>query len=86
MKQIARPMYSNPPLHGALLVSKILHDKDLKPQWFQVGVAGLVGLGSKNSKQSGSGRSWVMKQIGRQGCKAWCQASGEDGSRLGWWT
>lgn len=38
MKQIARPMYSNPPLHGALLVSKILHDKDLKPQWFQVGL------------------------------------------------
>lgn len=36
MKLIARPMYSNPPLHGALLVSKILHDADLKQQWYQV--------------------------------------------------
>jgi aspartate aminotransferase len=38
MKLIARPMYSNPPLHGALLVSKILHDGDLKQQWYQVGI------------------------------------------------
>lgn len=30
--------YSNPPLHGALLVSQILHDKDLKQQWYKVGV------------------------------------------------
>jgi aspartate aminotransferase len=37
MKLIARPMYSNPPLHGALLVSKILHDNDLKQTWYQVG-------------------------------------------------
>jgi aspartate/tyrosine/aromatic aminotransferase len=39
MKLIARPMYSNPPLHGALLVSKILHDADLKQTWYQVGIA-----------------------------------------------
>jgi aspartate aminotransferase len=37
MKLIARPMYSNPPLHGALLVSKILQDADLKQTWYQVG-------------------------------------------------
>ncbi len=36
MKNVARPMYSNPPLHGALLVSKILSDKALKAQWYQV--------------------------------------------------
>lgn len=36
MKNIARPMYSNPPLHGALLVAKILHDPDLKQQWYKV--------------------------------------------------
>jgi aspartate aminotransferase len=35
MKNIARPMYSNPPLFGALLVAKILHDADLKKQWFE---------------------------------------------------
>jgi aspartate aminotransferase len=34
VKLVARGMYSNPPLHGALIVSKILHCKDLKAQWF----------------------------------------------------
>ena len=38
MKLIARPMYSNPPLHGALLVSKILQDKALKAMWYLVSV------------------------------------------------
>ncbi len=33
MQSIARPMYSNPPLHGALLVNEILGNKDLKQQW-----------------------------------------------------
>lgn len=33
---IARPMYSNPPLHGALLVSTILKDNELKQQWYKV--------------------------------------------------
>ncbi len=31
---IARPMYSNPPLHGALLVHSILSDPALKQQWW----------------------------------------------------
>ena len=29
-------MYSNPPLHGALLVSEILKDSELKQQWYKV--------------------------------------------------
>jgi len=33
LQQIARPMYSNPPLHGALIVSTILGDPDLKALW-----------------------------------------------------
>lgn len=33
LQLIARPMYSNPPVHGALLVSTILGDSDLKAQW-----------------------------------------------------
>eukprot|EP00850_Spirogloea_muscicola_P004358 SM000018S03723 [mRNA] locus=s18:1045783:1048302:+ [translate_table: standard] len=33
LQQIARPMYSNPPVHGAMLVSKILADSDLKELW-----------------------------------------------------
>lgn len=32
LQAIARPMYSNPPLHGALLVKEILGDAALKQQ------------------------------------------------------
>jgi len=35
MKAIARPMYSNPPLHGAALVNTVLSDPQLKAQWFK---------------------------------------------------
>lgn len=33
MKMVIRPMYSSPPLHGALLVSKILGDPGMFNQW-----------------------------------------------------
>lgn len=33
LQMVARPMYSNPPVHGALLVSTILEDPLLKAQW-----------------------------------------------------
>ena len=36
MKAIARPMYSNPPLHGAALGSTVLIDAALKKQWLGV--------------------------------------------------
>ena len=36
MKLVARPMYSNPPVHGALLVKTILQDPALKARWFEV--------------------------------------------------
>ncbi|WIA37238.1 hypothetical protein OEZ86_014186 [Tetradesmus obliquus] len=72
MKLIARPMYSNPPLHGALLVSKILHDADLKQQWYQeVGVMAarikdMRGLLRQNLQQLGSPHNWqhITDQIG----------------------
>ena len=35
LQQLARPMYSNPPLHGALVVSTILGDPDLKNLWLK---------------------------------------------------
>jgi len=35
LQQIARPMYSNPPVHGALLVSIILSDPELKSLWLK---------------------------------------------------
>ncbi|KAF0725338.1 hypothetical protein Ae201684P_013576 [Aphanomyces euteiches] len=35
LKILIRPMYSNPPIHGALLVSTILGDAALKKQWYE---------------------------------------------------
>ena len=36
MKAIIRPMYSNPPLHGAYVVSKILNTPELYQEWWVV--------------------------------------------------
>jgi len=35
IKQIARPIYSNPPLHGARIVDIILGDPELTAMWHQ---------------------------------------------------
>lgn len=35
LKIIIRPMYSNPPIHGARLVATVLGDEQLKRQWLQ---------------------------------------------------
>jgi aspartate aminotransferase len=35
LKGVARAMYSNPPLHGALLAKTVLSDPALKQQWFE---------------------------------------------------
>lgn len=35
LQQLARPMYSNPPVHGALVVSIILGDPELKSLWLK---------------------------------------------------
>lgn len=47
VKRIARAIYSNPPLHGALLVNTVLQDPALKSQWFEVrrGIARLAQAG-----------------------------------------
>ena len=34
LKILIRPMYSNPPIHGSLIVSTILSDPELKKQWY----------------------------------------------------
>lgn len=34
LKILIRPMYSNPPIHGARIASKILADPQLRAQWF----------------------------------------------------
>lgn len=33
LKIVIRPMYSNPPIHGARIAATILNSPELKPQW-----------------------------------------------------
>ena len=33
LKQIARPIWSNPPIHGARLINVVLEDKELTNEW-----------------------------------------------------
>ncbi len=33
VKILIRPMYSNPPIHGARIVAEILQDAELKAEW-----------------------------------------------------
>ncbi|CAK9225365.1 unnamed protein product [Sphagnum troendelagicum] len=72
LQQIARPMYSNPPLHGALIVSTILDDPDLKALW-HTEVKGMADriitmreLLKKNLVEAGSHLNWqhITDQIG----------------------
>ncbi|KAK9510726.1 hypothetical protein O3M35_005457 [Rhynocoris fuscipes] len=72
LKILIRPMYSNPPIHGARLVNKILSDPDLKAQWL-VEVKGMadriISVRHKLRSQliaEGSKRNWdhITDQIG----------------------
>ncbi|KAH0448253.1 hypothetical protein IEQ34_022053 [Dendrobium chrysotoxum] len=72
LQQIARPMYSNPPVHGALLVSVILSDPVLKSLWLKEvkGMANrIIGMRNalrENIENLGSNLSWehITNQIG----------------------
>ncbi|KAL4540924.1 hypothetical protein Ndes2526B_g05481 [Nannochloris sp. 'desiccata'] len=72
LKTIARPIYSNPPLHGAQVVHTILSDPDLKSKWYTE-VAGMANriIDMRSSLRSaienlGSKHSWkhITDQIG----------------------
>ena len=72
MKMVIRPMYSNPPRHGARLVSTILSDEQLTQQF----IAECKGMADRINEmrvvlrgrleEQGSQRSWehITKQIG----------------------
>ncbi|GJN19414.1 hypothetical protein PR202_gb06692 [Eleusine coracana subsp. coracana] len=72
LQQLARPMYSNPPVHGALVVSIILNDPELKNLWLQEvkGMADrIIGMRTalkENLEKLGSPLSWehITNQIG----------------------
>ncbi|KAK4398147.1 Aspartate aminotransferase, mitochondrial [Sesamum angolense] len=72
LQQLARPMYSNPPVHGALIVCTILGDPDLKKLWLKEvkGMADrIIGMRTalrETLEKLGSPLPWehVTKQIG----------------------
>ncbi|PIO63751.1 aminotransferase, class I/II [Teladorsagia circumcincta] len=72
LKILIRPLYSNPPIHGARIVTKILNDAALHKQWL-VDVKGMADRIITMRKQlrellakEGSSRNWqhITDQIG----------------------
>jgi aspartate aminotransferase, mitochondrial len=72
LKQVIRPMYSNPPRHGARIVSTILSDPMLKEDW-ETQCAGMAArintmrtVLRERLKAVGSSRNWnhITHQIG----------------------
>lgn len=72
LKILIRPMYSNPPIHGARIVATILNDSQLKEQWLKE-VKGMADriismrtMLRDNLKVEGSQRNWqhITDQIG----------------------
>ncbi|KAF5294157.1 hypothetical protein FQR65_LT10868 [Abscondita terminalis] len=72
IKILIRPMYSNPPLHGARIVTEVLGDKTLRAQWLTEvkGMADrIISVRTKlreNLKKEGSSLDWshITNQIG----------------------
>uniref|UniRef100_A0A4D5R994 Aspartate aminotransferase n=1 Tax=Scolopendra viridis TaxID=118503 RepID=A0A4D5R994_SCOVI len=72
IKILIRPMYSNPPIHGARIVHTILSDTQLQQQWLKEvkGMADrIISMRQKlkdNLKKEGSQRNWehITDQIG----------------------
>lgn len=72
LQRIARPMYSNPPLHGALIVSTVLGDLELKKLWLKevkIMADRIIGMRAtlrENLEKLGSPLPWqhITNQIG----------------------
>jgi len=72
LKILVRPMYSNPPITGARIVSTILTDPELTKQWrkdVKLMADRIIGMREKlvsSLKAAGSTRDWshITKQIG----------------------
>ncbi len=72
IKILVRPMYSNPPIHGARIASVVLNDPALNKQWLGEvkGMADRIikmrALLKENLEQLGSKRDWshITSQIG----------------------
>jgi len=72
LKILIRPLYSNPPINGACIASKILNDQGLKMQWLEEVRAmadrmiAMRSLLKSNLKSLGSTKNWdhITSQIG----------------------
>ncbi|XP_066996372.1 aspartate aminotransferase, mitochondrial isoform X2 [Anabrus simplex] len=72
LKILVRPMYSNPPIHGARIVTEILSDSALRNKWLKdvKGMADrIISMRTQlrdNLKKEGSSRNWshITDQIG----------------------
>jgi len=72
LKIIIRPMYSNPPIHGARIAAEVLHDAALRAQWLTEvkGMADrIISMRDQlkaNLKKEGSTKDWshITDQIG----------------------
>ncbi|KAK3077115.1 Aspartate aminotransferase, mitochondrial [Coniosporium uncinatum] len=72
LKILVRPLYSNPPVHGARIASEILNDPNLNKQWLDEvkGMADRIikmrALLKENLEQLGSKHDWshITSQIG----------------------
>ncbi|KAK4415416.1 Aspartate aminotransferase, chloroplastic [Sesamum alatum] len=73
LKRLARPMYSNPPIHGARIVANVVGNSDLFNEWKEEMelMAGRIKSVRKKlydslSAKDNSGKDWsfVLKQIG----------------------
>lgn len=72
IKILIRPMYSNPPIHGARLVAEILSDASLRKEWLadvKLMADRIISVRStlqNNLKKLGSARNWshITDQIG----------------------
>ena len=73
LKRLARPMYSNPPVHGARIVASVVGDAGLFDEWKgeMAGMAGRIKevrqrLYDELSAKDKSGKDWsfVLSQIG----------------------
>ena len=75
IKILVRPLYSNPPVHGARIASEILNNPDLNKQWLQEvkGMAERIikmrALLKENLEALGSKHDWshITSQVGSRG-------------------
>ncbi|XP_002972976.2 aspartate aminotransferase, chloroplastic [Selaginella moellendorffii] len=73
LKRLARPMYSNPPVHGARIVANVVGDSVLFDEWraeMQMMAGRIKGVRQKlyeallSKDKSGKDWSFILKQIG----------------------